>query len=372
MRYLDSFLALLRGDKPERIVWTADLEYWITGREVEGTAKPEWRTEEGFLKLCRELEIMPYYWYYSGFWLGEPVYDGTVEVEAKKIGNTTTTSWKTPLGTMTSETKFMRESCSEAHTRFPVTDKKNLDIFRYMIEHRRLKPALLENYIARLELWKKYDGLPSVALPRSPLAALFYEWAGVMNGVYLLLDYPDEMKELFHMMSEQEEPVLDAICQVRPPLVHFADNMSSDNMAGYYEEYMKEIHAYRLERLHSAGIKCVVHLDGVVRGLLPKLAEVGMDAIEALTPEPGGDMPVEEMRREAAKDSVILWGGLPGILFAPPYTWDDMKAHLETLLKSWRGTPFVIGVADQIPPDGDITLCNKVAEYIRDKEKQYG
>jgi len=372
MRYLDSFLSLLRGETPEHIVWTADLEYWISGREVDGTAKEEWRTEEGFLKLCAELEIMPYYCYHSGFWLGEPEYDDTVRVETARSGNITTTSWTTPLGTMTSETKFMRESCSEAHTRFPVTDKKSLDIFRYMIEHRKLKPALLDTYPERLELWRKYDGLPSIAMPRSPLAAFFYEWAGVMHGVYLLMDYSEEIKDLFGMMAEQEDPVIDAVCKTQPPLVHFADNMSSDNMAGYYDSYMKDVHTNRLTHFHSAGIKCVVHLDGVVRGLLPKLAQVGMDGIEALTPEPGGDMPVEEMREVARNDAVILWGGLPGVLFAPPYTWEDMKKHLEKVLDSWKGSPFVLGVADQIPPDGDITLCNRVAEVIRDKEKMYG
>jgi hypothetical protein len=77
-----------------------------------------------------------------------------------------------------------------------------------------------------------------------------------------------------------------------------------------------------------------------------------------------GDADFAEMRKLAGNDNVILWGGVPGAMFAPPYTWDDMEAHIEKLLEAWGGTPFIIGVADQVPPDGDITFCRKIAEMI--------
>ncbi len=111
-----------------------------------------------------------------------------------------------------------------------------------------------------------------------------------------------------------------------------------------------------------AGIQVSVHLDGTVRGLLPKLAAVGIDAIEALTPQPVGDLPVEAMRGVAGSDSVILWGGVPGAMFAPPYTRDDMKTYVLKVLKCWSGQPFVLGVADQVLPDGDISMVRKIGE----------
>jgi hypothetical protein len=365
--YLQNLLKLLNGQDLESVIWTADLEYWITGREVDGIADPSWRTEEGFLQLCRDCRVMPYYYYGStsnSFWLGESVFDKTVSVESVKKGNTTTTTFTTPLGELIDKTEFVPESCSEAHTRFPVQNKKDLDILCYIMAHRTLKPCLLDEYNQRRKLWEQYDGLPAIALPRSPLAAFFYEWAGIMNGVYLLMDYPKLVEEIFTMMHEQEAPVIKKVCEVAPPLVHFADNMSSDNMAGYYHDFMETGHRRRIERLHSAGIKCAVHLDGMVRGLLPKLSAVGFDAIEALTPKPSGDMDIEEMRDIAQNDKVILWGGVPGILFSPPYTWNDMRKHVENVLEQWAGTRFVLGVADQIPPDGNIDFCKKIADMI--------
>jgi hypothetical protein len=103
-----------------------------------------------------------------------------------------------------------------------------------------------------------------------------------------------------------------------------------------------------------------------VRGILGQLVAAGFDAIEALTPQPAGDMPVEEMRPLADSDAVILWGGVPGALFAPPYTWRDMEQHVFRVLEAWSGTPFVLGVADQVPPDGDIAFCSGISEIARD------
>ncbi|HDY86720.1 MAG TPA: hypothetical protein ENH82_01230, partial [bacterium] len=315
------------------------------------------------LKLCSDLKILPYYWY-DKFWLGEPEYDKTVQLITKERGYNTRRIWATPAGEIYEELTFLEESCSTAHTKYAVSSREDLDVFRYLLEHRCLRPVCIDDYPERLKLWKQYNGIPSIALPRSPLSAFFYEWAGVQNAVFLITDFPEEVQEIFSIMKEQEEPVLDAVCELAPPIIHFADNLSSDNFTGFYDDYMAEGHKKRIKRFHGAGIKCAVHLDGVVQGLLPKLASVGFDAIEALTPKPGGDMPVESMRAAAQNDSVILWGGVPGILFAPPYRWNDMEKHIYKVLESWSGTRFILGVADQVPPDGNIQFCSKISELI--------
>ena len=123
-------------------------------------------------------------------------------------------------------------------------------------------------------------------------------------------------------------------------------------------------HARRLRPLHAAGVKVAVHLDGTVRGLLPKLAANGFDAVEALTPAPAGDVTLDEMPQVAGSRTVILWGGIPGVMFAPPYTWRDMEAHAQRLLACWGRHPFIMSTADQVPPDGDIDFCRRIAEMV--------
>jgi hypothetical protein len=234
-----------------------------------------------------------------------------------------------------------------------------------LLEHRHLEPANLADYPLRREMWREYDALPCIGLPRSPLASFVYEWAGLQNASYLLIDCEGKVRHALDLMEEQERPVLDGVCDLRPPLVHFPDNLFSDNLTGFYDEYMAPGHRRRLDRLHGCGIRAAVHLDGTVRGLLPKLVEAGFDAVEAITPRPAGDLAVEEIPEVAGSETVILWGGVPGVMFADPYSWEDMERHVRKVLECWGGRPFVLGVADQVPPDGDVEFCARIAEMVR-------
>jgi hypothetical protein len=166
-------------------------------------------------------------------------------------------------------------------------------------------------------------------------------------------------------MAAQEQPVLEAVAKLKPPLVHFPDNLSSDNLTTFFDAHMAQHYRQRLEFLHAAGVSCAVHLDGTIRGLLPRLAALGFDAIEALTPIPAGDVAVSDIRALAGQDRVILWGGVPGAMFVPPFTWDDVRRHVQSLLSAWAGTPFILGVGDQVPPDGNLEFVRMIADIIR-------
>lgn len=358
-----SFLKLIRGDTPERAVWTADISYWIAGQKAAGTADPAWDTEEGYLQLHRDLKIMPYY-FYEKFWTASAQYSSGIMLSQETQGNRTLNRIETVAGTLTEVNTYLPGSCSTGCTKHYVESEDDLDVLLYLLEHRELKPVNLLDYSDRMTIWREYDGLPCLGLPRSPLSSFVYEWVGIEQATYLLADCEPKVAEALRLMAEQEDPIIEAVCNLKPPLVHFPDNLSSDNLTTYYDAYMRGAHSERLRRLHAAGVKAAVHLDGTVKGLLPKLVDVGFDAIEALTPMPAGDLSLDEIQRVAGSDTVILWGGAPGIMFAPPYTWPDMEAHVQRLLDCWGKRPFVLGVADQIPPDGDIRFCPRIAEML--------
>jgi len=359
----EAFLELLRGGRPDEIVWTADISYWLDAQSHAGTAKPEWQTEAGYLELCGELGCMPYYWY-GKFGAARPVYTG-VEIVCDSRGDRRRRTFRTPVGELIEESVFVEDSCSEAPVRHAVQREADLDVLLGLLERRRWEPTNLADYPQRLEMWARWDGVPGLGLPRSPLPAFMVEWAGIEHGALLLMDYPDKVEQVLSLMEAQEQSVLDAVCERMPPVVHFPDNLASDNLTSFFARHIAARYRRRLERLHAAGVRCAVHLDGTIRGLLPRLAAVGFDAVEALTPQPVGDVSLAEMREVADSATVVLWGGVPGAMFAPPFSWRQMQAHIERLLASWRGTPFIIGVADQVPPDGDLGFVRKIAELAR-------
>ena len=76
----------------------------------------------------------------------------------------------------------------------------------------------------------------------------------------------------------------------------------------------------------------------------------GFDVIEAVTPQPVGDMPMEAVRA-IAEPQTILWGGLPGTYFTPLVSDAEFERHtrevIEVMVQDRR---MVLGVADQVPP----------------------
>jgi hypothetical protein len=73
--------------------------------------------------------------------------------------------------------------------------------------------------------------------------------------------------------------------------------------------------------------------------------------------------------RALAGDRLLLLGGLPGAMFARPFTARDMERHVREIIRVHKDSgAFMFGVADQVPPDGDLNLVRLVADLI----EQYG
>jgi len=189
------------------------------------------------------------------------------------------------------------------------------------------------------------------------------DWAGVMNGVTLMADQPELCQEFLTIVSRLCLEAVDILCDEAPPLVHVCDNLTSDVYTPYFAAHLEPHYRAVLGRLHAAGTRAVTHLDGTVRGLLPRLAQVGFDGVEALTPAPVGDATAAGMRTLAGPRTV-LWGGLPGAMFAPPWSWEQFRTHVLEVLDAWRATPFILGIADQLPPDGDIEFVRRTAALL--------
>ncbi len=76
--------------------------------------------------------------------------------------------------------------------------------------------------------------------------------------------------------------------------------------------------------------------------------------------------PWKKIRALAGNDILIL-GGLPGAMFAPPFTADDLTHHVLNLIRLHKGSNrFMLGVADQVPPNGDIRLVRLVSELVEE------
>jgi len=68
-----------------------------------------------------------------------------------------------------------------------------------------------------------------------------------------------------------------------------------------------------------------------------------------------------------AGPDILLLGGIPGAMFAPPFDRVSMERHVKKLIRIHKDSgKFMLGVADQVPPNGDISLAKLISELIEE------
>ncbi|MCX7598328.1 MAG: hypothetical protein N2512_05610, partial [Armatimonadetes bacterium] len=287
-----------------------------------------------------------------------------VEITTDTQGDVTTTVWKTPVGEIFGRTQFLPATASTAWIKWPVETPQDLRVLRYIADAIRVTPD--DSQYRRLKELSNGHGHPTILPPRSPLSQMLAQWSGVTNLAYLLADAREEVEATFEALALAADPCWDAILATDTPYVEMGDNLTGEVVTGWFERYQFDYYVRRAEQCHAAGKKLGTHLDGTMQGILPLLARTGLDFVEGLAPKPCGDVSVEEIRDLAGPD-LILFGGIPGAMFAPPFTADQMRRHVERIIEvHWPTGKWILGVGDQVPPNGDLNLVTLVGQLCEE------
>lgn len=360
MTQRERLLAPFKGIKLDRPAWLADITYWY-GAMVDKLPQ-EFKGSEGYKRLHEKYGICCYY-HCSGQTF-KTVQNG-VECSREESSGKRINRWRTPRGELTDRWEYIPQSFCWAHVEYAVKSPEDLKIVQDIFARTCHEPCPDVYPSSAKHLGE--SGIPISAVPRSPLPALMADWCGVMNTIYLITDEPRAVEDTLAVIDRSNDGAFNYIASGPADLLHFCDNLDSGNYASYFGEYMEEYYRRRLGQIHKAGKFAVVHLDGTVRGLLPKLAACGFDGIESVTPAPVGDVEIEELRSLTANSKTIIWGGIPGAMFARPWTADDIRSHTRRVLDAlWPEGRLIVGSADQIPPDGDIDFCRVIADTIEE------
>ena len=354
----ERILALLRGEVPDQVPWFGDLDYWYNAL-VYKQQLPEKYAGDGYFQLNRDLGVGFYLQGYEPF---TAVYEG-VEVLVKEEKEERITEIHTPFGSLTEVQRFLPTSCSWAYTKHLVETADDLPAFRYWLEHTRYEP----NY-AEAERRAKIigdNGVTLCYLPRSPFMLMVALYSGIQNLVYLDLDAPEEFAATMELLEAKADGAAQIALESPAECLMIPENLSSEVVGlRYYAKYMQPYERKWVKLIQDAGKFSFIHMDGTLRGLIRPVAETGFRVLEALTPAPVGDLEIEELAA-AAGPGPILWGGLPGVYFTDKVTDGEFDAFVQRVLGVMRQDPrFVLGVADQVPPDGIWERVARVRELV--------
>lgn len=357
-------IAMLSGGQPDRVPWLGDLTYWATALEACGKAPKNFQSLPEYYDWHRDLGVGFYLQGYEPF---RSIHGDNVKLRHEQRGNVTRLTIATPVGELYEETTYMPDSFTSAPTCHLIKTEKDLAVFRYVIGHKRYEPNYAEA-IRRAELVRDL-GVVLCYLPKSPFMQLTALLAGIETVVTLALDATDEFEETLRCMETKSDEA-SAIALASPAeCLMIPENLSSEVVGtNFFEQYMRGFQEKWIKRIKDAGKFSFIHMDGTVRGLLKQEASTGFTVLEALTPQPVGDMPWAEMRALAGP-SPILWGGIPGSYFTALVSDSEFDRHVIVTIELMKNDGrCVLGVADQVPPDGLETRVRRVAELV----DQYG
>jgi uroporphyrinogen-III decarboxylase len=361
----ERLLAILAGHSPDRIPWIPRLQIWYEAQKRRGTLPARY---EGW--TLRQIE--------RDLGLGTPAREGRVfrivqhdvEVHTHEQGNEIQHDYVTPVGTVS--TRHRRSEILEQggisggrHVEYMIKGPDDYAVVEYMIQHTDIVPTYDEYMAYEREIGE--DGVPLVNIGAEPMSRIIRDLIGYNQAFYHLHDYPDQVHHLLGVIREQTQDMHDIALDSPAKLLlhgeHFDSHMTPPP---FFAKYMLSWYQALSERLHGRGKVLAVHADADASLLLDLIAKAGIDMVECFVTAPMVPLTLERARA-AWGTQVIIWGGIPSVLFGDPVTDDEFKSYVLNLFPTIApGDAFILGIADNLMAEGKLERVQRVTEMVQE------
>ena len=357
-------LAVLRGQRPDRVPWFGDLDYLATAQIGRGRRPEGFKQSAAYLDWHRELRLG---FYLQGYFPFRSIVENCRETIWQE-GRDRVRRIETPHGTLQDRWTWLPDSFTEGPVEHLLKSAADLPAYQYWYAHTRYEA----DYAFGLTRGPQIGdlGLHLAYLPKSPFMQVVALDAGIIATVDLMEDAPGLFAETLEVMGRAHDTAAALAVASPAELLMIPENLSSESVGPkLFERFMRPYQETWTARIRAAGKFSCMHLDGTLRGLLRQECTVGFDFIESLTPTPVGDLAVADWADFCGTTPTKFWGGIPGAYFSPTVSEQEFERHVRATLAVMRTEPrYVLGVADQVPPDGLEHRLLRVAELV----EQYG
>jgi hypothetical protein len=339
-------------------------EYWYHVNKAAGTLPPEY-AGLGLAEICRAWGAS---WRcYSGYYVESCVkasYEG-VEFAFERAGSRAVVVARTPCGELRRVVAFDQWGLSSQTLEHPVKSVSDFRALECLLESVRVEfdHAAYE----RLKRAVGGNGIVSCFFPRTPLQALFLDWAGVPGTLRLLRLERDRVEELMQVIHEHNRRFYEALAKSPIKVLNLGENIDVRiTSPRLFERYCLPIYQEVSDYLHGYGKFVHIHVDGYAKQLLPLLKLSGLDGVEALTPKPAGDFALEEMKA-ALGDEMVVLDGIPYSLFLPHASVEELDRFVARIVELFRGR-LILGISDELPPPADVGRVKRVSQLLEKLE----
>jgi uroporphyrinogen-III decarboxylase len=359
LSHKDNILAVVKGEPVSTIPFGARIDTWYNYHLAHDTLPPKYKgrsetdiiadqgagAQKRYFSVCKER--------FHG-----------MEVVIKHDPPYETREYITPIGKCgikllwsTSEGPWLayeQEKLFKSPADYPV--------IKYIMEH--TEPYFDEGYTAvRREVGDRGIVMTGVGL-WSPPQRVMREIIGYEQFYMEMMDNQEQVEEMIAAVEQLElkklEIALDADIEIINLCANWSDDIHTPVFRDYFTPYLQKTSAM----IAARGKFSMVHADGEMRRLLPYFPETRVRIAEAITPAPMSSLTMGEFRRGLGED-VVIWGGIPSVMFEPNYSTVEFDDFVISLIKEMApGGNFIMGMADNLPFDGDIDRVGRVVHLL--------
>ncbi|MEM2180582.1 MAG: hypothetical protein QXP32_07170 [Nitrososphaeria archaeon] len=301
-------------------------------------------------------------------------YISDTELTVKYEGEYITRKYDTPIGSLFERLRvgigygqacFGRDwkGLQPIRTSFMVKSLEDYKVLKFIAENLHFKPYYypVEDQTKRLG----GDGIVISTIPYEPMQRLIIEWIG--HRLYLdMIKNKEKVDEIYNILEETYEKELFPIAAEAPSkVILYGGNIDSLIVnPKMFEKYYLPTYEKLANLLHSKGKLLNVHMDGKLKALSNLISKSKIDIIEAFTPPPTGDLPLEDALAEW-KDKII-WINFPSAISTAqgPNPQIVKKYLIELLEKSipYSDRIMIIASTENYVPEENIIAMAKVME----------
>jgi len=270
-----------------------------------------------------------------------------VRVEAKTSGNIVQRTYHTPLGDLSMKERIgLPEGAGSSWiVEHPVKQVSDFEVAEFMTED--------TEYVADYEPFVRTDrnlggdGIVLVWAGRSPMQKAQIELMGYRNFALALHMCRKELERLLRALERKMDERYQLLAESPAEIINGTDNINSVIVSPkLFEMYIGPFYQRQAQLLHKKGKILEDHMDGKLARLKDLIAKTDLDAIEAFTPPPMGDLPLAEAR--SAWDGKVISLNFPESVFLESSTAVRRYA-LNLLGEAAPGDGFIVTITEDIP-----------------------
>jgi len=354
-------LAIFEGTA-DRVLWQPRLETWYWHHKRAGTLPDRFKHLE-YLEFYDELGCSVRY----AASVGVVAYDDPPDVEYFQRDPDPTyhiDGIRLPEGELRTVSRNVWQDGKLVNRRiceFPVKGPEDLRVLTAYIErkHYRADPEAFRQAAERVG----HRAEPTVMLNSAGFTELIKVWCGLEGTFYLLADHPAEVEAYLEACDRRDDRQIEAALSLPCRIFNLGDHATNEfTPPPILERYMLPRWQRISRRMTEHGRFVHTHWDGNSRHMLPYLRQTGLHGVEALTPEPMGDMSLE-MIKQAVGDELVVLDLLPAIHFLAGYSSAEMIDFAKRVIDMFAPR-LILGVSDEISQVGQIEKIEAISELV--------